>query len=107
MNRGLNGIGAGLRVDPNPMHHIGGGEVQFLHQSGGTRHLAEDSGLHNSAAAAADFDLNSDLEGANTKFEPDLDNSSFDPFNNDQFDAFHLSDLNYNNAADWINDSAF
>ena len=49
-----------------------------------------------------DFDLNEEFGEA--RFKPDLDRSSFDPFNNDQFDAFHFSDLGNSNPADWVND---
>lgn len=52
---------------------------------------------------AASHDFNVNEAPGETGFKPDLDHSSFDPFNNDQFDAFHFSDLGHSNAADWVN----
>lgn len=76
----------------NPGLNIGGEE--FLRYAA-THRLAEEF------AASLKYG-----EFAVDAFEPDLDSSSFDPFNNDQFDAFHMSGLNYSSAAHWVNDDA-
>lgn len=85
MNPVLNEIGAGL-VSPDK-----GVEGELLRHAGA--HLLAEK-------FAAGFDKHDELD------EPDPDSSSFDPFNKDQFDAFHLSDLNHSNAADWVSDDA-
>lgn len=81
MNSGQNGIGTGLVDDSN----IG---QAFSHQVG-----------------IYYFNLNEELGKAG--FEPNLNNSSLDPFNNNQFDAFYLSNLSNSNAANLINNYAF
>lgn len=85
MNPGLNEIGAGL-VSPDKDV-----EGELLRHAG--THLPAEK-------FAAGFDEYDELD------EPDPDSSSFDPFNKDQFDAFHLSDLKHSNAANWVSDDA-
>lgn len=73
-------------------------EVMLLDQAG-TRLLLEkiDARLR-----ASEFDFDNTI-GKGT-FQPDVENSSFDPFKNDQFDAFDLSDMNCSKAAEWTDD---
>lgn len=91
MNPGLNGIGSGL-MGPN--------RGRVLHQTG-TRLLIE--GLE-ARLRASEFDFHDEI--GKPTFKPDVEHSSFNPFNNDEFDAFHLSGLNHSNAADWFSDDA-
>ena len=74
------------------------GEAQLLHQAGSGLLAGE----LEARLLAAHFDMNDDDNGiGEPTFQPDLNNSSSDPFINDhQFDAFHMSDLNHSNAAD-------
>lgn len=89
------GIGAGLTGPKNR------GEVKLLDQAG-TRLLVEKL---EARLRASEFDL--DFSIGKRTFQPDVENSSFDPFKNDQFDAFHLSDMNCSKAAEWTDDDAF
>lgn len=94
-NPGLNRMSADLMGPKN------GGELKLTQE--GTRLLVESL---EARLEASEFDFFSEPIGSPT-FLPDVDSSCFDPFNNDQFDAFHLSDLSGCKAADWTNDEAF
>lgn len=92
MNPGLHRSGAG------PKNR---GDVKL--SQAGTRLLVENL---EARLRASEFDLHDDRISSAT-FLPDMDKSCFDPFKNDQFDAFHLSDLSSSKAADWTDDEAF
>lgn len=82
---------------------MNGGELKLTQK--GTRLLVESL---EARVQASEFDFFSLSEPIGSPaFLPDVDSACFDPFNNDQFDAFHLSDLSGCKAADWTNDEAF
>lgn len=81
-----------------PVQSIDGG-VQPLHQTGPHPPTGEVATLvYNDSTS--NCQLNADLL-------PNLSSIAFVPFIHDHFDAFHLSDYNYANGIEWVNDGAY